>query len=309
MVLGFVLTNFVPDNRRLLASVEDLEPLIYLCFFTLAGTHLDLSLLPSLGLVGIGYILARFGGKLLGAGLGGWLTGAPPVVRRWLGFCLLPQAGVAVGLVVAIQDNPLFAPYEAAVTAVVLASIVLSELLGPVLVKSVLTRAGETGRAGHLLFGIVPREGITYKLHSRDKWELLRQLVDFAAETYRLPAEDQERLLQSVLERERSLSTGLGRGVAIPHGTVAHGRRIMGVVAVLGDGVDFDSLDGEPARVVILMVVPERRFEEHLQTLAAVSRIFSRPGVIDQVAAAADPHEFYHLVYTLEDRMGAELYS
>ncbi len=300
MVLGFVLTNFVPDNRRLLASVEDLEPLIYLCFFTLAGTHLDLSLLPALGLVGSGYILARFGGKLAGAAVGGWLGRAPAAVSRWLGFCLLPQAGVAVGLIVAIQDNPRFATCEAAVTAVVLAAIVLSELLGPVLVRLVLQRAGETGRAGRLLFGIVPRAGITCGLEPADKWELLRELVAFAARTYRLAAEEERYLLASVLEREHSLSTGLGRGLAIPHGTIAAGRRIMGVAAVVEKGVDFGALDGEPARIVILMAVPKRHFAAHLETLAAISRVFSRPGVAEQAAAAAGPHDFYHLIYTLE---------
>ncbi len=304
MVLGFVITNFSHANRKILTSIEDLEPFLYVCFFTLAGTHLDLSLLPSLGVAGLIYIGARFGGKLLGAVLASRLTRAPETVTRYLGFCLLPQAGVAIGLVVAIQENPFFRPYEAPVTVIVLASIVISELLGPVLVKSVLARAGETGKVGYLLFGIVPRQAISFSFRARDKWSLLQEMSLFAAGFYGLDEEARQQLLNSVIERERLLSTGLGRGVAIPHGTVPRGKRIMGVMAVIPRGVDFNSLDGEPAKVVIMMIIPERRFEEHLQTLAAVSKVFSRPGMSDRLVAAADPRRAYHLVFSEETGLG-----
>ncbi len=305
MILGFVITNFSSANRQIMTSIEDLEPFLYVCFFTLAGTHLDLSLLPSLGAVGSIYILARYGGKLLGAGLSAWLTRAPQPVAGLLGFCLIPQAGVAIGLVVAIQENPLFTPYESTVTAIILASIVVSELAGPVLVKNVLRRAGEIGKAGHLLFGIVGRDAVALDLRAPDKWELLKKMVDFAVSVYKLPDAVREPLLCSVIEREHSLSTGLGKGVAIPHGTLAadllpRSRGIMGVMAVLKDGVDFNSLDGKKAQVVILMVIPELRFEDHLKTLAAVSRVFSRKEMVERIVAAVSAHDVYHLIFAEE---------
>ena len=305
MVLGFMITNFSSANRQILTSVEDLEPFLYVCFFTLAGTHLDLALLPSLGAVGTTYILARYGGKLLGAGVSGWLTQAPEPVGKLLGFCLVPQAGVAIGLVVAMQENPLFRPYEATVTAIILASIVVSELIGPVMVKRVLQHAGETGKAGHLLFGIVGRDAVSLKFGVADKWTLLKEMVDFAVVTYKLPDDSREPLLRSVIERERSLSTGIGKGIAIPHGTMAdstipESRRIMGVMAVIREGVDFNSLDGEKAKVIILMIIPEHCFEDHLKTLAAVSKIFSRKEMTERVVASETPHEVYHLVFNEE---------
>ncbi|MEA3348047.1 MAG: PTS sugar transporter subunit IIA [Pseudomonadota bacterium] len=305
MVLGFMITNFSPANRQILTSVEDLEPFLYVCFFTLAGTHLDLALLPSLGVVGVTYILARYGGKLLGAGVIGWLTRAPEPVGKLLGFCLIPQAGVAIGLVVAMQENPLFRPYEATVTAIILASIVVSELIGPVMVKKVLQHAGETGKAGHLLFGIIGRDTVSLEFEAADKWALLKEMVDFAVTTYKLPEECHEPLLRSVIERERSLSTGIGKGLAIPHGTVTHGtiakkQCIMGVMAVIREGVDFNSLDGEKAKVIILMVIPEHCFEDHLKTLAAISKIFSRKEMTERVIAAETSHEVYHLIFSEE---------
>ena len=305
MILGFVITNFSSFDRQILTSIEDLEPFLYVCFFTLAGTHLDLRLLPSLGTVGTIYILARYGGKFCGAGISAWLSRAPEPVARLLGFCLIPQAGVAIGLVVAIQENPHLAPYEATVTAIILASIVVSELIGPVLVKEALKRAGEIGKAGHLLFGIVGRDAVALDFKAVDKWELLKEMVDFAAVTYSLPPESRESLLYSVIERERSLSTGLGKGVAIPHGVldkglVAEDQCIMGVMAVIREGVDFNSLDGEKARVVILMIIPEHCFEYHLQTLAAISKVFSRKEMTDRVVAAATANDIYHLIFAEE---------
>ena len=138
-----------------------------------------------------------------------------------------------------------------------------------------------------------------------DKWKLLKEMVDFAAVTYNLAPESHEALLYSVIERERSLSTGLGKGVAIPHGTLETGsvsknQGIMGVMAVIREGVDFNSLDGEPARVVILMIIPEHCFEDHLKTLAAISKVFSRREMTARVAAAATTHDIYHLIFTEE---------
>jgi mannitol/fructose-specific phosphotransferase system IIA component (Ntr-type) len=304
-VLGFVITNFSDSNRQILTSIEDLEPFLYVCFFTLAGTHLDLSLLPALGAVGMTYIAARFAGKFLGAGLSAWLSRAPKPVPKFIGFCLMPQAGVAIGLVVAIQENPLFAPYEATVTAIILASIIVSELLGPVLVKEVLRRAGEIGKAGHLLFGIVDRDAVALNFKAEDKWELLKEMVDFAVTRYNIADELRQPLLDSVIERERSLSTGLGRGVAIPHGilvmdSIPGDQCIMGVMAVVKTGVDFNSLDGEKAKVIILMIIPENCFEDHLKTLAAISKVFSRKEMAERIVSAVDVHEIYHMIFAEE---------
>ena len=112
-----------------------------------------------------------------------------------------------------------------------------------------------------------------------------------------------------MVERERSLSTGLGRGVAIPHGNIRQGKAIKGVLAVVPDGVDFNSLDGEKARVIILMVVPENCFQDHLKTLAAISKVFSRPDFSAKVAAADDAHQVYHLVFNEEIAPGGYLES
>ena len=74
----------------------------------------------------------------------------------------------------------------------------------------------------------------------------------------------------------------------------------MGVMAVIREGVDFNSLDGEKAKVIILMIIPEHCFEDHLKTLAAVSKIFSRKEMTERVIAAETSHEVYHLIFSEE---------
>ncbi|MBN2232523.1 MAG: PTS sugar transporter subunit IIA [Deltaproteobacteria bacterium] len=301
MMVGFLISNFSPLRREILTALDDLEPLIFISFFTLAGTHLDVALLPRMGLVGLVYMLARYGGKVAGAWFGGILSGSEPVVRRNLGLCLVPQAGIAIGLVIALQENPRFIACEPQVTVVVLAAVVISELVGPVLIKRLLISTGEAGREGRQLFGIVPRKAIKLPLRAVEKWAAIEELVDFAVEVYDIPAEQRAPLLASVIEREKSLSTGIGKGIAIPHGTVAGGRAIRGVMGICSPGIDFQSLDGARARVIILMLIPSGCFRDHLRVLAEISKVMSRAETVARLAAAESHDAAYHIVFTEEN--------
>jgi len=123
-------------------------PLIFILFFFIAGAHLDLGALPSLGLLGVVYIAARSSGKLLGAGLGAYIGRAPLKIRKYLGMGILSQAGVAIGLsiVVAQQFSDLGAHGAAigsAVITTVTATCVIFEIIGPIMAKIALRKAGE----------------------------------------------------------------------------------------------------------------------------------------------------------------------
>jgi Kef-type K+ transport system membrane component KefB/mannitol/fructose-specific phosphotransferase system IIA component (Ntr-type) len=304
MTVGFLISNLSPLRREILTALEDLEPLIFVSFFTLAGTHLNVALLPHMGLLGVVYVLARYGGKLAGSWMAAFLVRFPAAVRNNLGFCLIPQAGIAIGLLVAVQENQLFAVYEPLITAVVLASIVISELAGPLIVKKVLVHTGEAGQEGSRLFGIVPRRGITIPLKSVEKWAVIEELVDYAIDVYGLGVEQRQALLSSVIEREKSLSTGIGKGIAIPHGTISQGRSIMGVMGIKPEGIDFHSLDGGKSKVIILMIIPEGCFRDHLLVLAEISKIMSRPGVVERVVRSHDQEEVYHVLFSEEKQPG-----
>ena len=152
MTMGLVTTNIKSDNSLYVRCVVDrVGPLAYTLFFALVGARLQISLLPQMGLLGVVYILLRTGGKFGGAWLGGWLGRAPRVVRDNLGLGLLSQAGVAVGLaLVAANRFQTFGEAGAQlgdmVLNVITATTFVVQVVGPIMVKLAITRAGEVGR-------------------------------------------------------------------------------------------------------------------------------------------------------------------
>ena len=113
MTMGVIVANVRGDNSLYVRRVvERVGPIIYMLFFALVGARLQISLLPAMGLLGLIYLVLRTGGKLGGAWLGSVLGGAEPQVRKYLGFGLLSQAGVAIGLALSIAHR--FDAYGAA---------------------------------------------------------------------------------------------------------------------------------------------------------------------------------------------------
>ena len=151
MSMGMVVTNVGSDNSQYVACVvERVGPLAYTLFFALVGARFQVTLLPQMGLLGLLYLVLRSAGKFGGAWLGGWVGGAPPPVRDNLGLGLLSQAGVAVGLALSVANRfDIYGPAGAAlgelVVNVITATTFVVQMVGPVMVKLAITRAGEVG--------------------------------------------------------------------------------------------------------------------------------------------------------------------
>ncbi|MDF1535475.1 MAG: cation:proton antiporter [bacterium] len=143
ITIGFVLVNLCPLKDRLFEAIGSVELPIYITFFSLQGAHLDIRVLGGLGLVGVTYILSRMAAKVMGAWLGAAVTGAAGPMRRFLGPALFPQAGIAIGMCVAVSNTPSCSAYAPTVTTVVLAAVLINELIGPVAVNISLNRVGE----------------------------------------------------------------------------------------------------------------------------------------------------------------------
>ncbi len=143
MAMGAVVANFSPDVDALMDLCDGVTPPMFMLFFVASGADLRLSVLPTVGLVGVLYIVFRVVGKIAGASLGGILCHTQPSVKKYLGLALLPQAGVAIGLSLAAAAA---APAHAAeIRAVVLCATLVYELLGPAITKFALRRSGEIG--------------------------------------------------------------------------------------------------------------------------------------------------------------------
>ena len=150
MILGMLIVNTQPRAvvDRISAPLGDVMPLLFVLFFALAGAHLDLSMLPSLGLIGAVYILTRTVGLMAGAWAGSTVGRLEPKICRYLGMGILSQAGVAIGLALVVQKE--FGGLGAhgklistQILTTVTATCIFYELIGPVLTRIALTRAGE----------------------------------------------------------------------------------------------------------------------------------------------------------------------
>lgn len=117
--------------------------LIYILFFTLAGASLDLSILKTVGLMGIAYVLARGLGKIAGAWAGAAMVKAEPAVRKYLGLGLLPQGGISIGLMVLVRQQ--LPDYAVAINTIIMFSVLIYETSGPIFAKIALKKAGEIG--------------------------------------------------------------------------------------------------------------------------------------------------------------------
>ena len=143
MIAGFVLVNLSRRNQRVFTSVERIQGPIFVVFFTLAGTQLHLENLISCGIIGSAFLVFRFFGKVGGTYLGAVMANVRGTARRHLGLALLPQAGVAIGLMLVAQESPHFSIYKGILVDVVLASVALNELIGPPLAAYALRRSGD----------------------------------------------------------------------------------------------------------------------------------------------------------------------
>ena len=152
MALGAVLVNLSARNRRVFQVIEPITPPIFALFFVLAGTELDIGVF-SKGLViiyGALYLVSRFIGKYMGAYAGALAAQASKGIRNYLGLCLFPQAGVAIGLVLYVQTAPVPSGLPEPVSQtlvlmvnVVLLSIFVNEIIGPSITRFGIARGAD----------------------------------------------------------------------------------------------------------------------------------------------------------------------
>ena len=141
MMLGAVFANTSSESDKVFELTDRITPPIFMLFFFLSGAALDVTLIPSVGVIGILYVLFRVVGKVGGAWAGGKLSHASAKTQKYLGFMLVPQAGVAIGLATtAMSVVPAYGPR---IRTIILCGTVIYELTGPVITKLALKKAGE----------------------------------------------------------------------------------------------------------------------------------------------------------------------
>ena len=116
------------------------------------------------------------------------------------------------------------------------------------------------------------RDAIRTQLEASSKEEVIRSMVTSLVESEKISADQSESIVEAIIKREELGSTGIGRGVAVPHTKHSTVNKLFGTVAVSNDGVDFDSLDGDEVHLLFLLVSPPDRPGDHLRALENISR-------------------------------------
>jgi PTS system nitrogen regulatory IIA component len=150
------------------------------------------------------------------------------------------------------------------------------------------------------LLDYLPKELIIPSLEAEDKRGVLAELAQACANYS--PEVNQDRLLDVLLERERLGSTGVGDGVALPHGKLARLSRMLVAFGRSKRGVPFDSKDGEPAKLFFLLVAPEDSSGTHLKALARISRMCKDPAFRSSLEEAAGVNEIFKIIEAEDDR-------
>lgn len=148
MMIGAIMVNLVDEDHRrtLIEQSERFTPPVFLLFFVLSGAELDITILPQVGLIGISYILLRSLGKWSGTLAGAVITHSDSNIKKYLGLTLLPQAGVAIGMANMVMTRfpaETYGDIGISINTIVLTGTLIFELVGPIITKIALKKAGE----------------------------------------------------------------------------------------------------------------------------------------------------------------------
>ncbi len=298
LFLGVTLANFAPRQRTVGGSYfENIESVVFAAFFTLAGMEIEIQHVVEVGLLSLVVVAARFVGKYLAANLAMRLAGATRKIRQYLGLALMPQAGVAVGLILLIQADTVLEPLHHLVLEIGLTTVMVNELLGSLAVHFALKRSGEVGRDRPRLMDFIDEEHIVVDFQATDKTDAIVKLADIMIRSHKLSV-NRDEFIQGILRREEEASTCLGFGLAVPHGILEEGTSMLGVMAVSRDGLAFDTPDGEPVHCMVLLATPDTERDRHLQVMAGIAGTLGRDSETrDQLfnaETAAHAHDVLH---------------
>lgn len=149
------------------------------------------------------------------------------------------------------------------------------------------------------ILDILPREAIISELQGRTKKEVLEELT--GALLHHRPELNRTRLMEVLLERERLGSTGIGDGIAIPHGKLKELDQLALSFGRSSEGVDFESMDGKPAHLFFLLVAPENCAGIHLRALAKIARLLKNNSIRTRLGTASSQEEIHGIIQEEDD--------
>lgn len=150
-----------------------------------------------------------------------------------------------------------------------------------------------------LLHEIFPVDLIKVSVESEDKDEVFEELVDLFCRSTGNSA--REEILAAVRDRESKMSTGIKKGIALPHGKTNAVDQVYGVLGISRKGLDYDALDGEPVYLLFMMLAPQKDTEKHLRLLKRLAELLDNPSFYNEVIAQKDARSVNNVIRKYED--------
>jgi mannitol/fructose-specific phosphotransferase system IIA component (Ntr-type) len=144
------------------------------------------------------------------------------------------------------------------------------------------------------------RDAILSEMEAGDKEDALRQLVEALAAAKAIPKAKANLIRNEIIERERQATTGIGKGVGIPHARSAHAKRLVIAIGRIPEGIQFGAVDGERVRVIMLLVSPQDHTEEHLAAMKSIVKIVRDPYQCKRLHGCRTPDSFVDLIAELD---------
>ncbi|OQX54032.1 MAG: PTS sucrose transporter subunit IIABC [Candidatus Aminicenantes bacterium 4484_214] len=141
---------------------------------------------------------------------------------------------------------------------------------------------------------ILTSDDIILSLSASTKKEVIREMVECLHQRGKI--EDKEAALQAIMEREKKMSTGLEKGVALPHGKCEAVKELVAAIALKHEGVDFGCLDGQPAKIFIMTLSPLNRSGPHIQFLAEITRLLKNKERREKILQAQSEEEVLEIL-------------
>ncbi|MCX7678638.1 MAG: PTS sugar transporter subunit IIA [Spirochaetes bacterium] len=136
---------------------------------------------------------------------------------------------------------------------------------------------------------------------SKNRWELISEMLNSLVKNASLKKEDVDAVQKALFEREKSMSTGIGKGVAIPHCTTDKVDRVILALAICKNGIDFDAIDGLPVNIAVLLLVPQNKLSQHIKTLANIAKLMNNETLRERLIKTKNAETIINLIKEAEE--------
>ncbi len=143
------------------------------------------------------------------------------------------------------------------------------------------------------------KANIIIKARSKNKWDLIEEMLDLALKNQEIKKEDRNFLKAALFDREKSMSTGIGKGIAIPHCTTDVIDDLVIMLAIC-DKIDFESIDNLPVQIVIFLLIPKSKLKQHIKTLTDIAKIINDDELREKIQTAEKPETIIKLLKQYE---------